>query len=234
MRSPSTQDPRDGMHRQLKDTVYLHLQEEIVSGALAPGTLLREIELAARFEVSKTPLRDALVRLQKDGLVTIPPYRSAVVSGYSRQDLREIYELRELLEGACARQAARYIDADALDELADVVRQSAACVAEGEVIAGHEDRLAANLDRFDPIMYAHSRNGRIDEMLANIRNHLIRIGRLTTRIPGRLVKSVDEHQAIYEAIVRRDADAAERLMRAHIFSVLADQLLDIDETGAIS
>jgi len=95
----------DGGHRQLKDTVYVQLRDDIVNGVLPPGTVLREAELAARFGVSKTPLRDALVRLQKDGFVEIPPYRSAVVVGYSRTDLREIYELRELLEGACARQA---------------------------------------------------------------------------------------------------------------------------------
>jgi DNA-binding GntR family transcriptional regulator len=218
----------DGMPLQLKDAVYLRLQEEIVSGALSPGTQLREAELTGRLSVSKTPVRDALVRLQKDGFVTIPPYRTAVVSGYTRTDLREIYELRELLEGACARQAAQSIDADSLAELAQVVRDSAACLADGEVIPGEEDRLAELLDTFDQIMYAHSRNGRIDEMVSNIRDHVLRIGRLTTRIPGRLARSVDEHVSIYEAIVRRDGDRAERLMRRHISSVMAAQLVNLE------
>ena len=97
--------------------MYLQLRDNIVNGVLPPGAVLREAELATRFGVSKTPLRDALVRLYKDGFVEIPPYRSAVVVGYSRTDLREIYELRELLEGACARQAAFHIGVDALAEL---------------------------------------------------------------------------------------------------------------------
>jgi len=102
-----TSAPLDGVeHRQLKDSVYLKLRQEIVSARLPPGYLLREAELAARFGVSKTPLREAFVRLEKDGFVEIAPYRSAVVAGYSRQDLREIYEVRELLEGLCAREAA--------------------------------------------------------------------------------------------------------------------------------
>ena len=88
-----------------------------MDGTLPAGYPLREGELAARFGVSKTPLRDALVRLQADGLVSIPPYRSAVVVGYSQQDLREIYEVRELLEGACAREAALTISTDDLAEL---------------------------------------------------------------------------------------------------------------------
>jgi DNA-binding GntR family transcriptional regulator len=217
----------DGIHRQLKDTVYLQLRDDIVNGALPPGALLREAELASRFGVSKTPLRDALVRLQKDGFVTIPPYRSAIVAGYSRTDLREIYELRELLEGACARQAALEIGADGLAELSQIMRQSTECVTDGEVVAGQEARLAELLDQFDLVMYAQSRNSRIDDMVTNIRSHILRIGRLSAGIPGRLAKSVPEHQAIYEAIVQRDGAAAEGLMRRHILSVMADQLTSI-------
>ena len=202
----------DGGHRQLKDTVYLQLRDDIVTGVLPPGAVLREAELATRFGVSKTPLRDALVRLSKDGFVEIPPYRSAVVVGYSRTDLREIYELRELLEGACARQAAFHISADALAELSRIVRASALCVRGDEVAPGREDELTGLLDQFDLVMYAQSRNGR-----------------LTTGIPGRLAKSVPEHQAIYEAIVQRDGAAAESLMRRHILSVMADQLTSITE-----
>jgi len=230
-----TRVPDDGratvpdVHRQLKDAVYLQLRDDIVNGILPPGAVLREAELAARFGVSKTPLRDALVRLQKDGFVEIPPYRSAVVVGYSRTDLQEIYELRELLEGACARQAASSIGADALAELARIVRASAECLADGQVIPGTEDDLAELLDQFDLVMYAQSRNRRIDEMVGNIRGHIKRIGRLTTGIPGRLAKSVPEHQAIYEAIVQRDGTAAEALMRRHILSVMADQLMNAAE-----
>src|ERR1700683_5465287 len=119
-----TQGLDHGLHRQLKDAVYLQLRDDIISGALPAGAVLREVELVARFGVSKTPLRDALVRLQKDGFVDIPPYRSAVVTGYSDTDLREIYELRELLEGACARQAALHIGGGALAEVGPIVRGS--------------------------------------------------------------------------------------------------------------
>ena len=215
------------VHRQLKDAVYAQILEKILDGTLPAGYPLREGELAARFAVSKTPLRDALVRLQADGLVSIPPYRSAVVVGYSQQDLREIYEVRELVEGACAREAALTISTDDLAELSQLMRDSAACITGGEILPGQEETLAALIDRFDVIMYAQCRNRRINEMVANIRNHIQRIGRLTTRIPGRMVKSVREHQSIYEAIVQRDGAAAEAAMRRHILSVMADQLVNI-------
>lgn len=215
------------VHRQLKDAVYAQILEKILDGTLPAGYPLREGELAARFAVSKTPLRDALVRLQADGLVSIPPYRSAVVVGYSQQDLREIYEVRELVEGVCAREAALTISTDDLAELSQLMRDSAACIAGGEILPRSEETLAVLIDRFDVIMYAQCRNRRINEMVANIRNHIQRIGRLTTRIPGRMVKSVREHQAIYEAIVQRDGAAAEAAMRRHILSVMADQLVNI-------
>jgi DNA-binding GntR family transcriptional regulator len=216
------------VHRQLKDAVYAQILEKILDGTLPAGYQLREGELAARFGVSKTPLRDALVRLQADGLVSIPPYRSAVVVGYSHQDLREIYEVRELLEGACARDAALTISTGDLAELSQLMRDSATCIVGGEVRPEREEDLAALIDRFDVIMYAQCRNRRINEMVANIRNHILRIGRLTTRIPGRMVKSVREHQVIYEAIVQRDGGAAETAMRRHILSVMADQLVNIN------
>ncbi len=210
-------------HRQLKDWVYLKLREEIVATQLPPGYVLREAELAARFGVSKTPLREAFVRLEKDGFVQIAPYRSAVVSGYSRQDLREIYEVRELLEGQCAREAAVNIAAEDLAALNRIVRDSSAALAADE--AG---RLAGLLDEFDVLLYGQSKNSRITAMLNNIRDHVRRIGRLTMAIPGRMGTSVHEHQAIYEAIVQRDGQRAETLMRQHILSVMADQLANLD------
>jgi DNA-binding GntR family transcriptional regulator len=210
-------------HRQLKDSVYLKLRQEIVTATLPPGYVLREAELAARFGVSKTPLREAFVRLEKDGFVQIAPYRSAVVTGYSQQDLREIYEVRELLEGLCAREAAVSIATEDLAALNRIVRDSAAAFD-----AGDTDRLTALLDEFDVVLYAQSRNSRITAMLENIRDHVTRIGRLTVAIPGRMGTSVRGHQAIYEAIVQRDGPRAETLMRQHILSVMADQLASLD------
>src|SRR6202451_3356957 len=157
MEAIMTSAPIDGVeHRQLKDSVYLKLRQEIVSGKLPPGYLLREAELAARFGVSKTPLREAFVRLEKDGFVEIAPYRSAVVAGYSQQDLREIYEVRELLEGLCAREAAVNIATEDLAALNRVVRDSEQALSSGET-----DRLTALIDEFDTLLYTQCKNSRI-------------------------------------------------------------------------
>jgi DNA-binding GntR family transcriptional regulator len=204
--------------------VYLKLRQEIVTAQLPPGYVLREAELAARFGVSKTPLREAFVRLEKDGFVQIAPYRSAVVAGYSRQDLQEIYEVRELLEGHCAREASAHISAEDLAALTRVVKDSAAAFS-----AGDTDALTALIDEFDVLLYQQSKNSRITAMLDNIRDHVTRIGRLTVAIPGRLGNSVQEHQAIYDAIAAHDGERAEILLRQHIRSVMADQLANLDQ-----
>jgi len=215
----------DGVeHRQLKDSVYLKLRQEIVTAQLPPGYVLREAELAARFGVSKTPLREAFVRLEKDGFVQIAPYRSAVVAGYSRQDLRELYEVRELLEGHCAREASVHISAEDMAALTRVVAGSAAAYESGDTEA-----LTALIDEFDMLLYQQSKNSRITAMLDNIRDHVTRIGRLTVAIPGRLGNSVQEHQAIYDAIAARDGERAETLLRQHILSVMADQLANLEQ-----
>ncbi|CUU55888.1 hypothetical protein CcI49_01700 [Frankia sp. CcI49] len=228
MAERSAQPADETPHRQLKDVVYLRLKQEIVDLRLPPGYPMREAELAGRLGVSKTPLREALVRLQRERLVEIVPYKGAVVCGYDRDDLKEIYELRELLEGACAREAAVHISAADLAELTKVVRGSERAWAAGEL-----DGLPELLEAFDRVIYGQTRNRRIREMIENLGDHLVRIGNLTVAIPGRLEVSVRQHSAIHEAIVRRDPGDAERLMREHVTSVMADQLaaFDPDDPG---
>ena len=92
--------------RKVTDWVYEELKGAIVDLRLAPGDPLREASLAERLGVSKTPIREALTRLEQEGLVETTSFKGAVVTRYSRQDLLEIYELRELLENAAARAAA--------------------------------------------------------------------------------------------------------------------------------
>lgn len=206
-------------HRQLGQSVYESVRREIIDLTLKPGTHLREADLAGRFGVSKTPVREALLQLKKDGLVEIASYRGAIVTSYTHRDLIEIYQLRELLEGACAREAAQSMAVGDLVELGRVVRVSAESLA-----AGDQDLLPQLFNAFDDIIYRQTRNARLVEMLTYLDAHLRRIGNLTVGIPGRLDKSVQQHGEIYEAIATRNPDEAELTMRRHVRSVLADQV----------
>jgi DNA-binding GntR family transcriptional regulator len=216
--------------RKVTDWVYEEIRQAIIDLRLRPGEPLREAAIASQLGVSKTPIREALSRLEQERLVETVSFKGAVVSGYSDRDLEEIYELRALLEGVAARVAADDASDEVRERLAEVVARSRE-LRDASDLTG----LAELLGRFDQIVYDQVRNRRIRALIENLRAHLTRIGNLTEGIPGRVEASVEEHAAIVEAIARRDPDAAEHAMRAHIGSVLADQLAgtpDPSEDGA--
>lgn len=211
-------------HLQIKEVVYRQLLRAIVSMELRPGQQLRERQLAELMDVSKTPIREVLVRLEKEGLVTVAPYRGAIVRGYTNSDIREIYELRELLEGFCARRAAMQISEADEAELRGNVRRSRELLNVGTV-----DELPALFDEFDRILYRQAAGHRIGKQLAELDLHLERLGHLTVKVPGRLDTSVQQHESIVHAIVMRDPVAAEAACREHVRSVYADLINDIPE-----
>jgi len=201
------------------DWVYEELKEAIVGLRLPPGQPLREAALAEQLGVSKTPIREALSRLQQDGLAETTSFKGAVVTGYSRQDLVEIYELRELLESSAARLAAQSMsDADRA-RLDQILIESRALWDGSDPV-----KLAARIAEFDVVLFDQVQNGRIRALIENLRAHMTRIGELTAEIPGRIQTSVDEHEKIVEAIAARDPDLAEQRMREHIHSVRDEQL----------
>jgi GntR family transcriptional regulator, rspAB operon transcriptional repressor len=220
--------------RKVTDWVYEELKSAIVDLRLAPGEPLREATLADRLGVSKTPIREALTRLEQEGLVETTSFKGAVVTRYSRQDLVEIYELRELLENAAVRAAAQSMteqDLTRLERIASESRRLQGGKDQGGKNQGGQDRgeLAALITEFDVVLYDQVRNHRIQALIENLRAHLTRIGQLTAEIPGRIDASVDEHEKIVEAIAARDPALAEQCMREHIRSVRDDQLRALED-----
>lgn len=215
-----TAAPLGGLeHSQLKDRVYHYLREAIIGGEFEVGAALREHEVCARLGVSKTPVREAFVRLENDRLLELIPYKGAVVSGYTTEDLREFYEVRELVEGACARMAAESSSPQLRRELQDNVARSTRAFEQDDF-----DAVIRLFEQFDDHIYRQSTNRWIDTLVENLEGHQRRIGLLTVKIPGRLSRSIKQHKAIAAAIGRSDGDGAERLMREHVRSVMEDQL----------
>jgi DNA-binding GntR family transcriptional regulator len=214
--------------RTMTDAVYEQLKAAIVELRIPPGAPLREAEIAQGLSVSKTPVREALGRLEQDGLVTLNSFRSATVTDYTARDLQEIYELREIIEVAAARAAAESMSEKGL---ADLGRIASECVRLSAEDSGAPE-LVQLISEFDTVLFEEVTNRRIRAILDNLAAHLARIGRLTTEIPGRIDASVRQHAQIYEAIKRRDTENAERLLRDHIRSVRDDQLRALPAPGA--
>jgi DNA-binding GntR family transcriptional regulator len=225
--SPQPGSVFSGQHdrRKVTDWVYEELKAAIVELRLAPGNPLREATLAEQLGVSKTPIREALTRLEQEGLVETTSFKGAVVSDYSRQDLTEIYELRELLETAAVRIAAESMDDEARARLERISDESQG------LKKGNAAHLATLISEFDDVLFDQVHNSRIKALIENLRAHLTRIGHLTEGIPGRIEASVDEHKRIVEAIAANDPVAAEKHLRDHIRSVRDDQLRALGEAA---
>jgi DNA-binding GntR family transcriptional regulator len=205
--------------KKLTDWAYDELKEAILDLRLAPGTALREAALAEKLRISKTPIREALAWLERDGLVETTVFKGAVVTGYSRRDLLEIFELREILEAFAARDAATSMSDDVGAQFLSLSEASRDALA-----SGSKKRLARLISDFDDILFDNVENQRIRVIIANLHDHLTRIGHLAEEIPGRFESSVEQHDAIIRAILARDPDAAEATMRAHVRSVRDSQL----------
>jgi DNA-binding GntR family transcriptional regulator len=199
---------------QLKDRVYEHLRRAIVACEVAPGESLREAAVATQLGVSKTPVREALVRLAEEGLVELRTYRGAVASTYDRTTIVELFELRELVQVDLARRVAREAPEHVITALSANIAESRRARAVGDDVA-----LGRLLSRFDDQFLALQANRLLAGINDRLRAHVERLGRLVASAPERLYRSVDEHAHIIDAVAARDEDAAAVAAREHILSL---------------
>ncbi|KQZ86230.1 GntR family transcriptional regulator [Microbacterium sp. Root166] len=205
------------------DRAYSTLLDEIQDGALPPGTVLGEVEQAARLGVSRTPLREALGRLAADGLVAQQSARVTVVTAIDAGDIREIFELRRALEESAARLAAERGDAAAFGELASEFADADLIGRDGL------DAYYAVIRRFDEELDASVANDYLTAALRTVRTHLVRVRRLARDNPDRLAASVAEHRLIASAIAARDADLAAHATHVHLHNALTNILESLTE-----
>jgi len=202
------------------ERAYQTLLDEIQSGALTAGTVLGEVEQAARLGVSRTPLREALGRLAADGLVVQASPRVTVVSEIDADDIRELFELRRALEESAARLAARRGRPEAFAVLADEFA--------GIDTVRAPDAYYALIARFDAAVDAAVANDYLTNALRNIRTHLVRVRRLARDKPGRLAASAGEHRLIAAAIATGDADLAAHATHVHLHNALTGILESLE------
>jgi DNA-binding GntR family transcriptional regulator len=197
---------------------YELLLEAIESGGLASGTRLRETELAARFAISRTPIREALKRLETQGLVVHEPHHGAVVATLDYGQTTELYLMREVLEGTAARLAAVHATAAEIDILKDMV-------ARDRNFLDQPQELARTNRLFHHQIRNAARNRYIVSMLENLRLSLALLRGTTLSTEGRSAQALDEHEEIVKYIAARDPDGAEHAARLHIRSAFRSRIL---------
>lgn len=189
--------------------VYHQLREAIVTGGLSADAPLTELALAAQYKVSRTPVREALRRLEQDGLVERGP-RGMQVRGRSPEEILEIYEVRITLETAAARAAAeRRTELDLLK-----LEQVHASMLEASL--DDPDRLAKINRTFHETLWAMSHNGTLVDLLDRLHAHLIRYRGTTLTYRDRWEHVLEEHGRLIEAIRAGDQDAAGRIAQEHM------------------
>jgi DNA-binding GntR family transcriptional regulator len=193
------------------DQVQQQILKSIRSGHYQPGDRIRETELAKSLGVSRTPVREALRRLESDGLLSFESWRGVVVSRLDRQQVSELYAMREVLEGAAARMAARHID-DAEIELLKLLLEQA------NESPGDPPKLAKLNRELHRTIYSAAHNRYLLQTLGQLENALALLRGTTYGVAGRAHTAAAEHQALVEAICVRDAEAAELAARQHIRS----------------
>lgn len=203
------------------DKAYQALLDEIVDGTLPPGTDLAEVEQSARLGVSRTPLREALSQLRKDGLIEQQRGRGLTVTAVSLDDIVELYELRQPLEQQAAKLAAQRGNTQVFAQLAAEFRDADRLIEGGDSGIRAYYNLNERLDRAieDAIGSAY-----LVAALKSLHLHLARIRRLSRRDPARLKAAAIETLVIIEAIVDRNPELAASATQVHMQQSLRNSL----------
>lgn len=208
------------------DRAYSALLDEIQSGALAPGTVLGEVEQATRLGVSRTPLREALGRLAAERLVEQASPRVTVVADIDADDIRALFVVRRALEESAVRLAATHPDHE---QFAAIAERFAAASVEGDAA---RDAYYALIARFDQRVDAAADNAHLAAALRTVRTHLVRVRRLARYRPDRLAASVAEHRLIASAIAAGDPELAGHATHVHLHHALTSILESLDHLAS--
>lgn len=207
----------------LSERAYDSIKEAIVTFKVRPGEILTTGGLAEQLNISRTPVREALLRLELDGLVTLLPQKGAEVRSITAEDIMEIFELRVVLESYAMRVAIERFTESDFENLDAIMAKADEAFQRGETKRGSD--IARELHN---ILIAKVNNDRMRRLLDELDDHYKRIRVVSSLIPGRLEKSFEQHKAIVAALKARDSSKAEKAIADHLISVRDETLEGLD------
>lgn len=195
----------------LRDVVFNTLRQAILRGELKPGERLMEIQLANKLGVSRTPIREAIRKLELEGLVLMIPRRGAEVAQITEKSLRDVLEVRQALEELAVQLACLRITSEALDKLKETEK-------EFEAVLGHEDiTVVAEADvAFHDVIYMATDNQKLIQLLNNFREQMYRYRVEYLKKEEVYSQILEEHRAIVAAMEKQDVEKATKVTRVHI------------------
>lgn len=204
----------------MAENVYQRLRKTIVEGDLAPGVRLVEETTARHLGVSRTPVREAIFRLESEGLVRRDQRGGAIVAELTGEEIEEVYAVRSALEGLAARMAASTMSSTEFTRLEHTQARLETATRE----AGPEELASLNFS-FHEVILRSTHNSTLISFMAQIHASLRRATQTTLAYPGRAVEALREHRELIDAIRRRDEAGAERIARQHIDNAFHVRLL---------
>jgi len=198
-------------YKPLRELVLEAIREAIINGSLKPRERLMEIQMAEELGVSRTPIREALRKLELEGFIVMVPRKGAYVADISTKDIADVFEIRASLEGLAAALAAERATEEELEFMERCL------VIKAEAIANADfDKLVDIDTKFHEAIYKASRNERLVSIVNNLREQIQRLRTTSLSVPGRMYQSLKEHRAIVEAIQSRDVSLARQVSQDHI------------------
>lgn len=208
------------------DSVYQTLRDAIVEGRLHAGDSLIEWHVARQFGTSRTPVREALLRLEAEGLAFRVPRRGLVVRHVSDHEIREVYAVRTALEALAAQEAAKEAMPSDIAHLRWINQRLTEAIE-------HDDfgSVPALTNEFHQAVASAAHNSMLRRFIVQAQDWTRRVGTSTVSLPGRRSAAVDEHLRLIDAIAARDAESAERLAREHMATGREFQLAAFRDRG---
>lgn len=213
-------------YKPLRELVLDAIREAVISGALKPRERLMEIQLAEELGVSRTPIREALRKLELEGFIVMVPRKGAYVADFSFKDIADVYEIRAALEGLAAGLAAERITDEELENMERLLAEKAEAIVQRDM-----DKLVEVDTKFHEIIYQASRNKRLWAIISNLREQIQRCRTTSLAFPGRMQKSLEEHRNIVEAIQSRDPQLSRQLAQEHIENAENSMIESIKQDG---
>ena len=195
----------------LREVVFQTLRQAILKGELKPGERLMEVALAERLGVSRTPIREAMRKLELEGLVVMIPRKGAQVASITEKDLTDVLEVRITLENFAIEKACSHMTEEDMDKLWLASKQFERAIQEGDLV-----RIAEADQAFHEIIYQASDNARLLQVLTNMREQIYRYRLEYLKDELSRDKLLEEHRRLTDAIRRRDAAQAQRISFEHL------------------
>jgi DNA-binding GntR family transcriptional regulator len=199
----------------LRGRVYNTIRDRILSGDYHENEELKENTIATELGVSRTPVREALRKLELEGLVNIIPNKGAYVTGITKKDIHDIYMIRSYLEGLCAKLACENITNAQIEALEEILY-----LTDFHARRSHFDQIVELDNKFHDLLYKASGSKILNHVLSDFHQYVERVRKITLSRPYRAEKSSKEHAAIVEALKKRDGQLAETLAHVHMMNTI--------------